>query len=291
MKYFKPLTLTSNEYTYSVDMVRLTFSLDTRYQREVEDYFSSSSRIDIYMYPLSTKEFSYRNLVKVSCGDSSAILGFGFNGCTHEESTNCFAEFNPNKVFPEFLSDFMFLLPRIKNISISRLDLAIDIPIAREYLHLSRFKKTGGCSVYSCSYRSFDNKTEYLGSHNSFGFTKLYNKQIESKLDYILTRLEITTECDILSFQKHIPTVYIDRLFNSEKDCSSLQPLQRALIQSLNLLEFDDKQHIFNTLDFRQKAKLRPYLFEEDTILNIDLFIVSEIFDRLKDFCLISKTC
>lgn len=55
---------------------------------------------------------------------------------------------------------------------------------------------------------SFQNRTEYLGKRSNVGFVKLYNKSIESKLDYDLSRLEITCEPNVHDFFQYVPNVY-----------------------------------------------------------------------------------
>lgn len=294
IKYYRYTTVSNDDYVYSCDMLRLSLVIDKRYLKDIEKFISDTSRFDFEVYPLNTIPFKYRHMIKISVGESSAIFGVGFNGCTRDDMLRCFLEFNPNKCMPAFYQDFNFILLCCSSVKISRMDLAIDIPISREYLHLSRFNGKGCRSTYTSILKTYEDKTEYLGTHQHFGFVKLYNKQKESNLDCVMSRLEITTECDIEKFSTHIPVVVVDRLI---EDClyedislhsSELQPLQQALVSALNLLEFEERQSIFNRLDKRQKQKLRPYIKDSDLTIQLDLKAVNEVFERVKEMCYIS---
>lgn len=141
-------------------------------------------------------------------------------------------EFNPAKVGDDpfllemlkFLNSNSYLTDRI----IRRIDLAIDIPVARNRLNLVKdgriYQEYANIQlenqednkkgfVYQEYTKSISDKTQYLGIRNKHGFIKLYNKALESGLNNIdLTRLEITIDMrksDIIEIQRLLPTVYI----------------------------------------------------------------------------------
>ena len=116
-------------------------------------------------------------------------------------------EINPNKCMPcEFVSALFNLLKlHSKSFNITEYDIAIDIPISRENLFLVKDNRK-----YALYQNSEFDKTEYLGTRHFEGFCKLYNKQLEQKLSFPLTRFEITcTSFDVESILHKIPTIYI----------------------------------------------------------------------------------
>ena len=99
-------------------------------------------------------------------------------------------EFNPNKCLPGSTS-LVYLLNRLNNrLKIRRFDLAIDIPFNILNLNFENLTKRSSTVLYEYQ----DNRTIYFGKGN--GHTKIYNKKIESNLDFELTRYEITREID-----------------------------------------------------------------------------------------------
>ena len=102
-------------------------------------------------------------------------------------------EFNPNKVSDNeiFKVIHQLLLQHCrKSLShIARFDLAIDIPIDRSRCFLVKDRRLYIERRHGVEY------TQYLGSKSaSVGRVKLYNKTAEAKLDYPLTRLELTLD-------------------------------------------------------------------------------------------------
>ena len=121
----------------------------------------------------------------------------------------CRLEFNPAKI-GECVPFILFLNKlhsMAKHTDVKRFDLAIDIPYDRENVFLQKDQRLYKLHEYSKS-----NKTEYLGQRSQHGYVKLYNKQMESKLDYALTRLEITLDYRQTTygeFERLVPKVLI----------------------------------------------------------------------------------
>lgn len=112
-------------------------------------------------------------------------------------------EFNPNKIteFDKFIYNYFI---NHFNFNVVRFDLAVDIPHnINNICFFDIFKK-----CYSVFYKDYDNKTYYIGKGD--GHMKIYNKKIESSLDYELTRFEITKEC-CFKLDGNVP--YIDFKF------------------------------------------------------------------------------
>lgn len=72
---------------------------------------------------------------------------------------------------------------------VKRWDLACDVPVTRSDVQLFKDKRK-----YTQFYMSKEDYTEYLGQSDSAGRIKVYNKTLESQLDYDLTRIEVTLD-------------------------------------------------------------------------------------------------
>lgn len=242
MKYYIELKDSLN-LTYSLDMIRLNFSLGCT--NEVFDNFinryNSNYGFNINMYMSRGVGYHYLytiNVEDINEGKCSFALGVGLN-CLTEHQKSGFIEFNPNKcfqlsLFNEFLNDFYKLLRSCKLV---RYDLAIDVPVSRNKIKMVR--------DFRCNYKylvSFGNdatsdlnrsKTEYQGRRSHNKFTKLYDKTKESHLDFVLSRIEFTFVRDELKF-KNLPKFYVyDSLLCKDLDFSILNSSELVLIDLL----------------------------------------------------------
>ncbi len=188
---------------YSLDMVRLRvaiskINLDKMFQRFVGDerYKISKPKLN------SFQDYGWKHFVSCKYGNGGVLkMGFYLNGAPADRKDDGFIEFNPNKFagFTEFWLDYNELLEYFRFPEIARYDLAIDIPLERDKVVLQKDNR-----MYSCYRKSAIDFTENLGQRSQVGRVKLYNKQLESGLDYPLTRLEITGDLENLN----IPKVY-----------------------------------------------------------------------------------
>lgn len=171
--------------TYTIDMLRLSIYLKNK---EADDfrqllqvvatdyYYSNSNKIGTYSH-----NYKIDNIwIGVGCVNTKDI--------TIKQLTTI--EFNPNK---QDESKIKFIREIIKKFGterffLKRFDIAIDLPFNICNLNFENLNKRS-CMTY---YEYQDNKTIYFGKGN--GHTKIYNKKIESNLDYDLTRYEITKE-------------------------------------------------------------------------------------------------
>lgn len=181
---------TKSGQIYSIDKVVATFNLSQN-----SDILGFIRR-DVFLQFDYRQEFSlntYEWQFSIKCpGDSSFWLGVGFRGCDGKKPFSCKLEFNPNKVAKcsEFVRVFNYLVSNSAlGVKIERWDLAIDIPVERRQVTLCK-----GSGIYEEYWRSLDNRTQYTGQRNKVGRCKLYNKQLESHLDFALTRFEITLD-------------------------------------------------------------------------------------------------
>lgn len=141
-------------------------------------------------------------------------------------------EFNPNKVGdnPIFraIHRLLLSLSREDSTRISRFDLAIDIPVDRAQCFLVKDRRLYIERKHGVEY------TQYLGSKSSaVGRIKLYNKTAEAKLDYPLTRLELTLDPGVPYEDVNFPLVY----------CINTQRVKEAGIKAT-----DTERFILNAL-------------------------------------------
>lgn len=143
---------------------------------------------------------AYHENLTIGIGDKSFYFGVQPNrDKPNDYWTTCKLEFNPAKVggLPMFNAFYRRLIANCKYLDFKRFDVAIDIPVAREHVIMLKDSRRISSIEYSAS-----NKTTYVGIRDKHGQVKLYNKQLESKLDYPLTRLEITMSYDNSTYKE-----------------------------------------------------------------------------------------
>ena len=144
MNYFYN-EIDSSGYIYSVDMIRVNFTINARYEKEFSNYFSDVFRADIYTYRSNFSEYKYKHLVTIDYGESKMSVGFGFNGYKANDGFRGFFEVNPNKCFNNDLciNDINFIKSVCdhNDFDIIRLDLAVDLPVQRSLVRLVKDKR------------------------------------------------------------------------------------------------------------------------------------------------------
>lgn len=282
-----------NGFMYSCDMLRyrLKFRSDV-YSREysgkktvknLRQVLCDLRRADIKDYPLNTSEYKYRNLFTIDYGDSSKMtVGVGFNGTSKEDYMDGFIEVNPNKCFSSLqcLYDIQRIFDCCWSFELVRFDLAIDIPLPRELLSLSKDGRKYAMEMHSSS-----DKTEYLGGRNNPGYVKLYNKGREQGDDTVdLSRLELTCDAEWSADQIVCKLPYVNTV-----QCSwapdqgfDLTSTQRALVRALRTST--DRDEIFKSLSANIRVKLRPYLYDDNTTLVYDTSCVHDVITGIRNF-------
>ena len=124
-------------------------------------------------------------------------------------------EFNPNKVSDnevfKIIHKLLIKYCRKSLNHIARFDLAIDIPVDRSRCFLVKDRRLYIERKHGVEY------TQYLGSKSaSVGRVKLYNKTAEAKLDYPLTRLELTLDPETPYEKINFPTT---EYFKKRSEC------------------------------------------------------------------------
>lgn len=272
---------------YSVDMVRLKFLLHSksnadnlvRYIRINDGVLFNSTPIRKFV------EFKYRYHYTIKTQNSVLIIEYGFDDGTREGMNKGFIEFNPNKFVyePDYnvLCDFLRVLEYdilmdspycIKGevFELGRWDLAIDFPEQRNQFYLVQDKRN-----YQYI-KSRSGVTEYLGVRNTGGFVKLYDKTKESKLNEILTRLEITF--DGYNYPT-FPVMYKKK--RQEFLRFGLNDTQMVLVDLLNMLEPQEKEVYFKRLGRRVQSTIKEAVYDDEEY-EFDFIAISYLMDGLR---------
>lgn len=223
----------------------------------------------------------YRYNLNISLTDSSSFY-FGYQHNSNSIN-NCSwkIELNPNKCLPcEFIVDFLtfvYSFSKVSSIEISQMDIAFDFELPRSCFYLEKDRR-----ISTVINDGFNNTTEYLSKHNSHGFCKLYNKQIESNLDYQLTRFEITLKkydyqsvCDVLP-KLHI---YDKKQITIDEVPSELSINDSVFVELLRLHPEYKKK-----LTSRKQQKFAPYLDYEAPLFIIDKSTYEKLYYKIKEF-------
>lgn len=182
-------------------------------------------------------------------------LGLGFNRFGNIDYTRWKLEFNPNKVLPcDFTNELLqLLLTNSYDLSLKEFDIAIDFPLKRELFSMS----TRNGRKYSLIYNSNQDKTEYSGTRHTNGFTKIYNKTLESKLDTDITRVEFTfTEINYSSAIVGLPDMFITDYKQLKIDeVGELNDTEKFILHTL--MDYPER---INELGRYMKAKMKSIL-------------------------------
>lgn len=297
LTYYRPIVI-DNYLFMSCDMLRIKFNMNetmlNKFNKFITTHEIKNNNVLVKKY-FNISPFKYRNLLAISDLETKNSFSLGLiyndlNKITHD----CFIEFNPNKCLNEFgtglVQPFLEYIKRYgSHFELVRYDLAIDIPIEREFVSLDKDMRkytklwvtdieTNYSQIVSdmekkqihykidVKSKSLSNSTEYLGQRNKSGFVKLYNKQIESGLDKPTTRLEITL--DSISYDKFIqvlPNISIYKNVN-QSDLDSLNDTEKVL---LKLLQQNSNCDLYlKQLGRKMQDKLKRILYTNDSILD-----------------------
>lgn len=287
MNYYNELTL-SNGLILSCDKLRLNFKLNDLTFKNINKFFVELSiKNSIYDYQMyeSRNFFNYKYLLTFSHKESVISVGLGFNGVKQSENYNCFIEFNPNKSLVNgYVTPILDYIKAICDLELSRFDFAIDIPTKRGFVYLAKDKRNYE-KVYKITQTAnrIDNFTEYLGQRNNNGFVKLYNKTIESKLNYDLTRLELTLDSlNYDNFKKELPNVF----FLRNVDLLTFNDVSASDRVFLSLLMHSDNPLMYlNMLGRDKKEKYSKILFNKFNLDISENIFYSYIFRMRSIYC------
>lgn len=216
-----PVLDIEGQVIYSVDMVRLEFWHDNQQQLidaiDKQMVFATcdtftSNRIGSYRFMwtfdyANGKDGGYefqRGEETYKDGDKGIVVkvGYGVVSKGGKANNKGFVEFNPNKCEVN-ARKFINVLYGVGCIfQLKRFDLAIDYSIPRQCVRLLRDRRK-----YEYVLSSKGGATEYLGTRNSPGRVKVYDKAGEQDLDLDLTRVELTCAASwsIQEIVEHLP--------------------------------------------------------------------------------------
>lgn len=178
---------------YSCDKVQLVFRLRYGEGQGLLDALAAAYWME-FDHRESRKQGSYRNQFSVKVGEGLSFwLGVGLTTPAKPRPTDgAKLEYNPNKVGG--CRALLWLLAQLwqrakvrEACVVKAWDLAVDYPLPREALRMQRDAR-----LYEEYTRSASDTTQYVGQRNAPGRCKLYNKTVESRLDAVVTRLELT---------------------------------------------------------------------------------------------------
>lgn len=250
-----------NGNLYSCDMIRMNLNFGKDHLNNLHDYLEQRSYYQKYKKTYTNiKQYTYRYMHTISCENESFMLAYGFNGNNSIEPRGVI-EFNPNKLssIPEFQRLYSMIIGYVHDITIVRYDLAIDLPLNRQYVSMPK----QGNLIYKTTLS--DSYTESLGRHNNNGFTKVYDKKKEAKLNKDITRIEITLNRDAKAIEE-IPRIYIKEYQIALRLKNELSQNDSVFLQLLE--DVEDPFFYMKKLTSRKRQKFLPYLSRKEFVLD-----------------------
>lgn len=289
VSYFMPVFDGKN--IVSCDNLRLEFKV--KFDLVDSFHYSIQKLMDKYLllsdYYECTRVWNYRHLFTFGFNGMKFVMGYQLNGAKADERLKGFIDFNPNKVLASvylnqgiisagfvgldsidecpFLDDegytshqivldcfkdfYKLMLRFCKYIQIKRFDIAIDIPIVRDRVQLFKDKRK-----YGQFFNSRLDYTEYLGRGSHGGRVKVYNKTIESCLDYDLTRVEVTSDTlDYIEFMAYFPKIrVVDK---------RLDDINKVLYKALDMLPSFERTRLVSELSLNTRRKYESLLSDD----------------------------
>jgi len=288
LEYYNKIDL-ENNCILSCDMLRLSFKMNEEKALKFNKFILSKTTFDNSLDMknfFNLQQYKYRNLITITktigLKKISFAMGIGFNGSLSEKQS-CFIEFNPNKTMDIVMPFLNFIKSNSFGLTFVRCDMAIDIPISKNMITISKdSRKLSRIYRYDLHSKDLNNCTEYLGCRSNNGFVKLYNKQIESNLDYVLTRLEITLDSlEYKNFQKCMPNIHFLKNINL-CDMAMLNDTDRVLM--LLLLESDKPYDLINMLGRGKKEKIKSLLSDNNNeLFDITFYLYMQFVLNIKN--------
>ena len=277
MKYYKPVT-DQNGFVHSIDNVIIIFYLK-RYNMEnvanelvaIREYYNADGW-EKFNCSACKKYAWFQNIVHMDAIHICYGKYQRFDKINREWDILPMLrlEINPNKHYdkPIFRDVLYWLNENCTDGILQRYDYAIDIPydISRVKVYGSR-KEAG---LYK--------GTIYRGQRSHHGFTKIYDKAKEQKLEAPLTRVEYVFEADKPpSFEK---IIIASQKAVKDVDANDLDTVNECIVDmahALQILGVDYEQYL-QKLNYRRRKKIEPYLIGN----SIELEYPPEILEELK---------
>ena len=277
--YFQPLHVGS--YTLSIDNIVLDLWISNQDAKDVIEATINSlignDGVDIISWEGNKPgTFRSQHLFKLT-ENQSFWLGHGL--ITKSIIIDRYRiEFNPNKVSNNeiFKTIHQLLVQHCrKSLShIARFDLAIDIPVDRSRCFLVKDRRLYIERRHGVEY------TQYLGSKSaSVGRVKLYNKTAEAKLDYPLTRLELTLDLGMPYEKINFPAVYYLKSTCTNVGNIKLTDTERFILNALL-----QGYGTVNELGRKTRAKMEMLMADYISPVSISSKTYSKVLDRVNSY-------
>ena len=277
--YFQPLHVGS--YTLSIDNIVLDLWISNQDAKEVIEAtinsITGNDGVEIISWE-GNKPGTFRNqyLFKLT-DDRSFWLGHGLI-TTSTLIDRYRLEFNPNKVSDneifEIIHKLLIQYCRKSVSHIARFDLAIDIPADRSRCFLVKDRRLYIERRHGVEY------TQYLGSKSaSVGRVKLYNKTAEAKLDYPLTRLELTLDPGMPYEKINFPAVYYLKSTSTNIGNITLTDTERFILNAL-LQGYGTVKE----LGRKTRAKMEMLMADYISPVSISSKTYSKVLDQLNSY-------
>lgn len=294
MKYFISGT-DQNGYDYTIDNLILEYTL--KHPNEdiigfIHDLIEKYPEIKQDEYyeqlnkPYSSHWQYFNNKVHLCNG---CTLWFGKWTVNNEGVKTCFPviriEFNPNKHMekPIIIDLFAWIYEIYGDAILRKYDFAIDIKCKKEDVQIIGSRKEKGL----CK------GTRYYGQRNKDGYCKIYDKKVESDLDYDLTRVEHTFVHNKKGDHKKqgvsFENIFVKHVSENVKlkNPTSQALYEMCLLCKANNIDFDN---ILDILDKRKKKEIIEALqggaYKK---LEVDLDLHDKLIDQVYDVFHINK--
>lgn len=294
--YYTPF-LVHNYIVYSIDRIHIIFFIEESFYNEI---INNENCLKKYIPNATTKGLNlccnhYYQTYNIKFGNSSMTvkLLLQLRSITYQ----CSLEVNPNQCFGDnkCKETIEFFLSKSTKYYIRTIDVAIDIPLPRNFFRLQKDRRRKLTTQYSKK-----NSTEYCGKRNNPGYCKLYDKACEMGLKQPLTRIEITYGNPLhKDFFKDIiiklPIIKVQTSdFNpteTNDKLSSTDKVLIALFQKIQDKEFKSLQ--FKQLDYKKQKRLKHAIFadEKDFIFDTDaiILVINRIIEKISPSYYVSE--
>lgn len=277
MQYYKPIT-DRNGYVHSIDNVIIIFYLK-RYNFEnvanelvaIREFYQAEGWEKLNC-PACSKFSWFQNIIHMDAIHICYGKYQRFDKINREWDflPMLRLEVNPNKHFdkPIFRDILYWLNENCTDGILQRYDYAIDIPYDISKVKVYGSRKEAGL------YKG----TIYRGQRSHHGFTKIYDKAKEQKLDVPLTRVEYVLEADKPPSFEKIMIISQKAMTNADND--DLDTVNECIVEMAHALQAlgEDYESYLQKLNYRRRKKLEPYLIGN----SVELEYPPEILEELK---------
>ena len=270
---------------YSIDNIVADFNFDRKF---IEKLLLSLEYMPCVSSWQSRKIGESRINLKIQVNSKDSFyIGVSPNWIRNGNNNVLRFDFNPNKVGSSdiFIKIFRDVLINSKLHTIKRFDVAIDFEEERANFFMLKDERK-----LTLIENSLSNKTEYLGRRSNHGRVKLYNKQLEAKLDNPRTRLELTMDYEITlqnrfkAFENVFPKIYCN--CNHQITLEDLKVTGTDYVLLLAILDVPERIQI---LERAKKQKVLKLLEQFDLQIKPNVILFNEAFLSIQDYFKLSN--